>query len=226
MREVRIAENAGFCFGVKNAVATANKMLEDYSGKQLIMLGELTHNTHVVEELVQRGFKIVDSCAEVPEDSYVIIRAHGITPQEKQLLFNKSCHIFDCTCPFVNKIHNIVREQSLEGRNILVIGTKGHPEVVGICGEAINTEVAVISSIEELEQVRFPLENCCVVSQTTFSKETFDKIVKFIKKKFANIVFFDTICNTTVKRQREAAELAESSDVMLVLGSGHSSNTK
>ncbi len=226
MREIKIAENAGFCFGVKNAVETAERMIRDYRGNRLIMLGEITHNSLVVNGLLEGGFEIAEEAADVPEKSLVIVRAHGITPDEMRILEQKNCKIFDCTCPFVKKIHNIVREQSLSGKNIIVIGTKGHPEVVGICGEAVNSKVEVISSTEELDNVKFPIDNSCIVSQTTFSKETFDKIVKNIKNKFANITFFDTICNTTANRQREAAELSEVSDVMLVLGSSHSSNTK
>lgn len=226
MRQITVAQNAGFCFGVKNAVESAEKMLEDYKGQHLVMLGELTHNSLVVGDLVKKGFTIADTAEEVPPNSVVIIRAHGVTPDEISVLSKKQCTIVDCTCPFVSKIHKIVKEQSNEGRNVIVVGTKGHPEVVGICGEVTNSEVAVISSIEELENLNFPVENSCIVSQTTFSKETFDKIVIFIKNKFANVTFFDTICNTTCNRQKEAEELSDRSDVMLVIGSSHSSNTK
>lgn len=226
MRTITVAQNAGFCFGVKNAVETAEKMVNEYKGHQLVMLGELTHNSLVVDSLVKKGFTIANSASEVKENSVVIIRAHGVTPSELEILKTKNCTIIDCTCPFVSKIHKIVREQSEAGKNVIVVGTKGHPEVVGICGEVKNSKVEVISSIDELDDLKVQVTNSIIVSQTTFSKETFDKIVRFIKNKFANVTFFDTICNTTCNRQREAEELADKSDVMLVIGSSHSSNTK
>ncbi|MCQ2534569.1 MAG: 4-hydroxy-3-methylbut-2-enyl diphosphate reductase [Clostridia bacterium] len=226
MRTITVAQNAGFCFGVKNAVETAEKMVNEYKGHQLVMLGELTHNSLVVDSLVKKGFTIANNASEVKENSVVIIRAHGVTPSELEILKTKNCTIIDCTCPFVSKIHKIVREQSEAGKNVIVVGTKGHPEVVGICGEVKNSKVEVISSIDELDDLKVQVTNSIIVSQTTFSKETFDKIVRFIKNKFANVTFFDTICNTTCNRQREAEELADKSDVMLVIGSSHSSNTK
>ena len=226
MRTITVAQNAGFCFGVKNAVETAEKMVNEYKDHQLVMLGELTHNSLVVDSLVKKGFTIANDASEVKENSVVIIRAHGVTPSELEILKTKNCTIIDCTCPFVSKIHKIVREQSEAGKNVIVVGTKGHPEVVGICGEVKNSKVEVISSIDELDDIKVQVTNSIIVSQTTFSKETFDKIVRFIKNKFANVTFFDTICNTTCNRQREAEELADKSDVMLVIGSSHSSNTK
>ena len=228
---VRMAESSGFCFGVKHAVETAHKMLQDRaSGNitgELVMLGELIHNEIVLKELTDGGFIICKTAEEVPSGSTVLIRAHGVPPSEINILNSKGCTIVNCTCPFVGKIHKIVSQAASEGRNIIVTGGKGHPEVLGICGQAegYDVSVAVIGSVEEIDDISFPLDNCILVSQTTFSAEIFSQICAIIKNKIANICIFDTICSTTENRQKEAASLSEASDVMLVIGSGNSSNT-
>ena len=228
---VKTAESSGFCFGVKHAVSTAQKMLEDkVSGKgsgELVLLGELIHNEIVLKQLTDGGFIICNDASSVPSGSTVLIRAHGVPPSEMKILEDKGCEIIDCTCPFVSKIQKIVAKAAAEGKNIIVTGGKGHPEVLGICGQAegYDVKVAVISSVEEIDSVPFPLDNSILVSQTTFSAEIFAKICANIKNKIANNCIFDTICSTTENRQKEASSLACESDVMLVIGSGNSSNT-
>ena len=144
--KVITAKSAGFCFGVKNAVTTALKMASDNKdGERLIMLGELTHNEKVTEDLLSKGFEIINDAADVPEGSKVIIRAHGVTPEQKRLLAERQVQVFDCTCPFVEKIHKIVKDKASEGKRIILTGTPGHPEVEGIKGEAPDS-VTVISS--------------------------------------------------------------------------------
>ena len=228
---VETAKLSGFCFGVKHAVTTAQNMLEDKaSGKgsgDLVLLGELIHNEIVLKQLTDGGFIICNDASSVPDGSTVLIRAHGVPPSEKKILESKGCEIIDCTCPFVSKIQKIVAKAASEGKNIIVTGGKGHPEVLGICGQAdgFDVKVAVISSVEEIETIPFPLDNCILVSQTTFSAEIFANICANIKNKIANNCIFDTICSTTENRQKEASSLACQSDVMLVIGSGNSSNT-
>ncbi|SCW29996.1 4-hydroxy-3-methylbut-2-enyl diphosphate reductase [Ruminococcaceae bacterium YRB3002] len=228
---VRTAESSGFCFGVKHAVETAHRMLADRDDKvnsdNLVMLGELIHNEIVLKELTEGGFVICNSASEVPEGSVVLVRAHGVPPSEMRILEEKGCSVVDCTCPFVSKIHKIVAKAASEGKNIIVTGGKGHPEVLGICGyaEGYDVKVAVIGSVGELEEVPFAPESSILVSQTTFSAEEFNKICAIIKNKIANNCIFDTICSTTENRQKEAAKLASDSDVMLVIGSAASSNT-
>ena len=164
--KVTVAKSSGFCFGVKTAVAAAQEaVLNPPSGKPLVMLGDIVHNTMVVESLKKGGFTVVENASDVPEGAFVLIRAHGITPSEMDILRSRGCEVKDCTCPFVSKIHKIVRENALEGRNIIVTGGKGHPEVVGICGETYGTNVscAVISSPEELETLEFPLSSAILV---------------------------------------------------------------
>ena len=220
------AKSSGFCFGVRNAVDTAEKMiLNANKDETLIMLGELTHNEAVVNKLISGGFRIVEKASDVPEQSTVIIRAHGVTPVEKEILKNKNCKVFDCTCPFVQKIHNIVINETTNGKSVIIAGTKGHPEVVGICGEAPD-KVTVVSSVDEVAALNFDDKNTVLISQTTFSSEIFDSICAFVKNQIANNQIFGTICNTTTVRQSEAAQISAQVDVMIVIGSAHSSNTK
>lgn len=225
---VTIARSSGFCFGVKNAVTAAEEAVAAKAdGRKLVMLGEIVHNRYVVDKLLAGGFVICETAEEVPENSIVIIRAHGVTPEEIAILCSKNCEIRDMTCPFVSKIHKIVRENAQKGMNIIITGTQGHPEVTGILGEAEGTGVkcAVIKAPEDLDNLDFPLESAILISQTTFSSYMFEKICNTVKNKIEKINLFDTICITTESRQKEAASLSEISDSMIVIGSAHSSNT-
>lgn len=224
--KVITAKSAGFCFGVKNAVETAYKMASEAAGdERLVMLGELTHNEKVTEALLNEGFEIINDASDVPSGSKVIIRAHGVTPEQKSILADRNVTIFDCTCPFVEKIHKIVRDKAAEGKTIILTGTPGHPEVEGIRGESPDS-VHVISTPEELKELDFDPENTVLISQTTFSAEIFAQICANIENKIAKDQIFDTICNTTFSRQGEAMRISEQVDAMLVIGSSHSSNTK
>ena len=225
---ITVAKSSGFCFGVKNAVAAAEEAVSGIaSGKRLVMLGEIVHNRYVVDKLSEGGFEIFENAKDCPEGSVVIVRAHGVSPEEIRILKSRNCEIRDMTCPFVSKIHKIVRENALKGMNIIIAGTKGHPEVTGILGEAEGTGVkcAVIKAPEDLETLDFPLENAILISQTTFSSAMFEKICESVKNKIEKYNVFDTICITTESRQKEAASLSEHSDSMIVIGSAHSSNT-
>ena len=226
---ITVARSSGFCFGVKNAVSAAeNAVASSSDGKKLVMLGEIVHNRYVVDKLIEGGFVICEKADDCPPDSVVIIRAHGVTPEEISILESKGCEIRDMTCPFVSKIHKIVRENAEKGMNIIVAGTQGHPEVTGILGEAEGKGVkcAVIKAPEDLEGIDFPLESAILISQTTFSSEIFKKICQTVKNKIEKYNVFDTICITTESRQKEAASLSGLSDSMIVIGSAHSSNTR
>lgn len=221
-----MAKSAGFCFGVKNAVAKAYEMVSKrQDGDNLVMLGELVHNDKVTSELIDNGFCIIDRAEDVPSGSKVIIRAHGVTPQQKAILASKGVEIYDMTCPFVGKIHKIVKEEALSGNSIILTGTPGHPEVEGIRGEA-QENVRVISSAGELADIDIHPGKTVLISQTTFSTSEFSEICAIIKNKIANDKIFDTICNTTVARQSEVLRIAEQVDAMIIIGSAHSSNTK
>ncbi len=222
--KITSARSSGFCFGVDMAVRTAHESLKAYRPHMPIyMFGEITHNEKVVSELCAKGMILVHDVGEVKPESTVLIRAHGISPEIRRSLEAKSCEIIDCTCPFVTKIHEIVREKSAEGKRILIAGAPDHPEVLGIRGEAVNP-VTVIESAEELKDTQIESDTV-LIAQTTFSAAEFAKIRDIVKEKIANEQIFDTICNTTENRQREASALAAVSDCMIVIGSAASSNT-
>lgn len=225
--KITLAKTAGFCFGVDRAVNMVYGLLD--SGKRVSTLGPIIHNPQLVEELAQRGVKTVDAPEQCGEGSVLVIRSHGVPQSVFDTAEECGVQIADATCPFVAKIHKIVRERSKAGEVILVAGDREHQEVIGILGH-IKGEYYVFSSCEELENILENNENfqnkaVSVVSQTTFRKKTFEKCCKILKKVCTNAQIFDTICNATSVRQQEAEQLARTNDVMIVIGGRHSSNT-
>ena len=217
---VILAKNSGFCRGVRRAVDAA--MHAD--GRNTFVLGEIIHNKEVIESIEKRGVKSVGSLGEVPDGATVIFRSHGVPESFYGECERRGIKVLDCTCEFVRKTQNIVREQHALGKEIIIIGEPTHPEVVGLQGWCGNS-AHVISSVES------PLpdlvgKDVCVVSQTTFSVEKFEKIIENIKKqREKTVAVFKTICYTTIGRQSEAEEIAEKCDAVLVIGGLNSSNT-
>ena len=219
--KVTVAPSSGFCRGVSNAVDTAMRI--DPHGTYI--LGELIHNPVVTEQIARRGIRTVDDIGEVPDGATLILRSHGAGKAVYEECNVRNIRIVDCTCPFVKRTQNIVREYSEEGRQIAVIGERKHPEVAGICGWCDGD--AIVLDGEDDPQIRLLQgKNAVVVVQTTYSEQEFEKIIKNIKKVCGKTVeIFKTICYTTNKRQSEAAELSEKCDAMLVIGGLNSSNT-
>ncbi len=223
--KILLAKSSGFCFGVDQAVKAAYTILENPDRKMpTYMFGEITHNESVVNDLLSKGMILVDKVEDILPGSTVIIRTHGIPSYTREAIITKDCDLVDCTCPFVSKIHRLVKEADGNGKAILIAGAQGHPEVIGICGEA-SGKVHVIGSADELKNIDLNLADAVLVAQTTFSAEEFKKIREIVKNKIANEQIFDTICSTTENRQLEASILADTSDYMFVIGSGKSSNT-
>ncbi len=219
---VKLAKTAGFCYGVKRAVDEVYAAVE--SGEKICTLGKLIHNQQVVDDLESKGVKWYDSIEQVPDNTKVIIRTHGVGKAVYEQLKARNKSYTNLTCPFVEKIHKIVSKHYDEGFKIIIVGDKNHPEVIGINGWC-NNEALVLYDTETQVPSEFVNSPCCVVAQTTINKEKFVQIVQFIKKTCKDVQFFDTICNATTKRQEEAAQLAADSDVMLVVGGMESSNT-
>ena len=226
MREVITAKSAGFCFGVKRAV----DMVYDEAGKdnRVFTLGPIIHNEQVVKDLEKKGVKVLHSVNDIDEgaNTTVIIRSHGVSEEIVKKLEEKNVNIIDATCPFVSKIHKIVKKESQEGRTVVIVGSDNHPEGEGIKGWCVNKPV-VLESIEEAEKFTPDSEKkLCVVSQTTFNYKKFKDIVDILSKKSYDIDVMNTICNATEERQTEAGTIARQSDAMLVIGGKHSSNTQ
>ena len=224
--EVRIAENAGFCFGVKRAMKMAWDELENKEDDDIYSLGPLIHNKQAVDKYKEKGLVEIDSLDKIPKDSKLIIRSHGVGKNVYTDSESKNMDIIDTTCPFVKKIHDIVKEFSSKGYRIIVIGNANHPEIIGINGWCDN-EAIVINSEEEIDNNLFdPCDKYCVVSQTTANLEFFDKIVNMLKEKINNLTVKNTICFATKERQLSAIDLANEVDCMVVIGGKHSSNTQ
>ncbi|MDE7163987.1 MAG: bifunctional 4-hydroxy-3-methylbut-2-enyl diphosphate reductase/30S ribosomal protein S1 [Clostridiales bacterium] len=223
MLKVRVANNAGFCFGVKRAVDAAvnNAMCNTY------MLGDITHNRAVIDRLKLLGLKTVTSVDELPSGDGtggVIIRSHGADKKTYDFLRQKGFRVIDATCPFVAKIHDIVSKHYMAGYHIVIIGEAAHPEVQATDGWCDNTATIIDldSDLSELEAY----DKLCVVCQTTYDGKKFEKLSEKINKIHSKTVeIFDTICYTTYERQKEAVFLAKSSDTILVVGDRASSNT-
>lgn len=218
--KVILAKNSGFCMGVRRAVETAKKIY----GQGVYILGEIIHNESVTDEIKRLGTKIIDSPDEV-DNGTVIIRSHGVGKNVYDKLEAKGIKIIDCTCPFVLKIHNIVKKYHAEGYRIIITGEKDHPEVVGINGWCDNSATVIDEDYESL--ILDEGEKICLVSQTTFPETRFKKILDFFSKKtLKTLEVFETICYTTRERQEEAEILSKTCDAMVVVGGKHSSNTK
>jgi len=227
LKNLLVSESAGFCFGVSRSVKLAEETLEK-STKPCISLGELIHNDAVVKKLQARGLSVVSSAQEIPNNSCVVIRSHGISKNEYEILLDKGVEIVDATCPKVKRIHALVSEATEKGRIPVIIGAKDHPEVIAICGWCKDAEV--FSNAEEFESwLEEDAENChkpiTVVFQTTQTQNNLEEIKKILKKECTNCEVFDTICSATSIRQFDAAALSQKCGAMVVIGARHSANS-
>ena len=224
-----MAKTAGFCFGVKRAV----DMVYDNTNKtNIYTYGPIIHNEEVVRDLEERGVVVLNTLDDVKNAPVgtVIIRAHGILQEEYDVI--KACghEVVDATCPFVLKIHKIVKEASEKGETIIIVGDENHPEVRGIKSCALS-ECYVVNNSEEAQKLinydKFSEKRLCIVSQTTFNFNKFKDIVEiFTKNSYHNSNVLNTICNATEERQKEAALIAADVDAMIVIGGLNSSNTQ
>ncbi|CDC93802.1 4-hydroxy-3-methylbut-2-enyl diphosphate reductase [Roseburia sp. CAG:380] len=224
--EVTVAKSAGFCFGVKRAIDTVYQEIE--KGEQVFTLGPIIHNEQVVQELADKGVRVIHSLEELADikEGTVVIRSHGVSEKVIRQLEKYDIKIVDATCPFVSKIHRIVQQKYREGYRIVIIGSRTHPEVEGINGWCEDS-AAVLETVDEAENFRpDPQKKLCIVSQTTFNYKKFKDMVAIFEKKSYDILVMNTICNATEERQTEAGTIARQSDAMLVIGGKHSSNTQ
>lgn len=238
-----VAKTAGFCFGVRRAVDTVYEQLEripSTSSPKLFTLGEIIHNAQVVEELDSLGAVAVNSLEKLLELEEqlsqqnrpyipVIIRSHGVPKKVYEALDSRSIPYIDATCPNVKRIQKIVEEQP-EGTLVLIAGDAVHPEIQGIIGHC-NVTCVTFTSAKELAEftenhANLSKMNSVMVAQTTFNTSEWQKCVETAKNLYTNLKIFDTICKATLMRQTEAAQLAEVSDIMIVIGGRHSSNTQ
>ena len=223
--KVTVAKTAGFCFGVRRAVELTEGAAD--RGKTCT-LGELIHNSQVIEELAGRGVAVVDSPSDVPPETTAVIRSHGVGREVYRELQKRGIPYVDATCPFVEKIHRIVAEQPPQVL-VMIAGKREHPEVQGILGHCNGASIT-LRSAEELDnfirlQEDITTKPVILVAQTTFSMREWEKIAFSAKKVCTNLKVFDTICRATIERQKEALALSQNADAMVVIGGRQSSNT-
>ena len=226
--EIILAKSAGFCFGVQRAVDMA---YEQAVHREVYTFGPIIHNEEVIEDLKSKGVNIIEDLDELEgkSDCTVVIRSHGVEKKVYDDLNSRGIHVVDATCPFVKKIHNIVKNDSEAGRVIIIVGDPNHQEVKGIVGwcsgevHVVDSEEGALSLIDALSDESREIS---VVSQTTFNLNKFNNIVDIIRNKLYNVNVYETICNATAVRQKEAKEIASRVDAMIVIGGRNSSNTQ
>ncbi len=226
MKKLIVAESAGFCAGVERSVSLAETTLSRYG--EAVSYGELIHNKDEIARLEKLGLKTIDSIDDIPDNSVVIIRAHGIGREEQKALIDKNCTVVDGTCGKVKQVHRLAEKAENEGRKLIIIGDKNHPEVKGI--SAYCKDFVIFADSKELENwleadLARRNEPISLVFQTTQTKKVYNSCENLIKKLCTNVKMFDTICFATQTRQAEAAQLSADCDAVVVIGGKHSANS-
>lgn len=227
MSKVTVAESAGFCFGVDRAVKMVYSELE--KNTKVATLGPIIHNQDVVNDMKAKGARIINSVDELESDETVVIRSHGVGREIYEQIAAKGNRMLDATCPFVSRIHKIAAEKTKQGYFVLIAGDASHPEVQGIVGHCDENCLVFKDDFELKDFFEKKFKNLkkklAIVAQTTYNIVVWDECLNVIPKDDPDIEISDTICNATDTRQSDAAELAKASDIMLVVGGRHSSNT-
>ncbi len=219
--KILVAKDAGYCFGVRDAVNLAKKSGQDYEA--VYMLGDIVHNERVVSDLEKSGSVVVNSVDDIPEDKPVLFRAHGTDPKIWKDAQKKKLNIIDATCPLVTEIHEEIKILESENRKTIIIGDHGHDEVMGIAAQVKNP--IIISNVEEAQKIG-RLRKAGVVSQSTQMIENVQEIINVLMEKVYDLRFVNTICYPTRKNHTQVKELANISDMMIIIGSFTSANSK
>lgn len=224
MPKIIIADHAGTCFGVDNAIKIAFEATKRSNGDNLYILGELVHNPYIVKKLEESGVEMIDDYEELKDSDSVIIRAHGERKKVYDYCKKKNIRITDCTCPFVKRAQDFAMDLEEKGYQVVIIGDPEHPEVRGIV--AHTDHAIVVSNPEDVKNKIKKFGKIGVLSQTTQTLENFRMTVAEIVNRGKKLKIHNTICDATEKRQNAAMELAKKVDTMIVIGGKNSSNTK
>lgn len=225
--QIILANPRGFCAGVNMAIESLERSL-DYFGAPVFVYHEIVHNKYVVERFKSRGVVFVESINEVPEGSPLLYSAHGVSPQIRDEARSRRLQAIDATCPLVTKVHLEAVKYAKEGYTIILIGHEGHDEVIGTMGEAPERMI-LVETAEDVETLDLPPSTkVAYLTQTTLSVDDANMVIAALRKKFPQIANppKDDICYATQNRQEAIRELAGRADVVLVLGSQNSSNSK
>ena len=223
---IKLAETAGFCMGVKRAVDIVLDIAQKSRKRKIYTYGPLIHNPQTIDLLKKRGIVPINRIEDIdPADNAIlIIRAHGISPTERELIHNRGVTIIDATCPKVAHVQTIIKKHTARGYTTVIVGDREHPEVNGLLGYA--GEKGIVLSAES-EVAGLPEgEHLCVVAQTTQNTDEYDRIVTAIRARFPEAVIFNTICDSTERRQSEVKNLAGEADAMVIIGGKNSANTR
>ena len=219
--KILLAKDAGYCFGVRDAVNLAYDTAKDHG--EVYMLGTIVHNEKVVEDLSKSGTKVVDELVEVPSDKPILFRAHGTAPKVWDKANQKKLNIIDATCPLVTEIHDEIKKLEAEGRRTIIIGDHGHDEVVGIAAQV--KDPIILANVKEAKALR-KMKKVGVVSQSTQMIENVQEIINVLMQKVFDLRFVNTICFPTRRNHEQIKELATQCEVMIIIGSFTSANSK
>src|SRR3989338_11292970 len=247
--EIKVAKHAGFCFGVKKAIEIAEEVAQGNREKTYV-LGQLVHNEKVIKNLEDKGIIFVENINEIPQNAVTVLRAHGEPGTTYQILEQKSItkgkNLNDATCPLVTLVHNVAIKLKNNDYEVILFGKRNHPEAIGTSYHIRGNDTFVVENPEDYNEViehirKNNFEKIAIVSQTTMSvngyKQLIESINKNSKEKFEELhlslndlskkrVFVDTICNPTKQRQTDTEEIAKKAEIMIVVGSKNSSNSK
>jgi (E)-4-hydroxy-3-methyl-but-2-enyl pyrophosphate reductase len=222
MKKITRADYSGFCFGVKRAIEkTCEAVADKKADEEIYTGGPLIHNKAVTDELEKKGVRIIYNLDEAEDNATVIIRSHGEPESFYKKAADRGVKLIDATCPFVEKIHTLVKKAHDDGYTVVIAGDKNHPEVIGINGWCDNSAI-VVETADEASKITS--DRVFVVAQTTVTEEIFNEVCRNINAK--ECITRNTICNATIKRQESCIELAKKSDIMVIIGSKNSSNTQ
>lgn len=219
--KILIAKDAGYCFGVRDAVNKAYDAAKEHG--EVYMLGTIVHNERVIDNLDKAGAKVVQSIDDVPDGKTLLFRAHGTSPELWEKVSKRNLKFVDGTCPLVTEIHEEIKQLDAEGRKTIIIGDHGHDEVVAIAAQV--DKPIIISNLEEAKQLR-KIKKAGVVSQSTQMIENVQEIINVLMEKVFDLRFINTICFPTRRNHQQIKELANICDVMIVIGSYTSANSK
>jgi 4-hydroxy-3-methylbut-2-enyl diphosphate reductase len=227
IKKVVLAKPRGFCAGVDRAIDVVNMALQIY-GSPVYVRKEIVHNKYVIRSLAAKGAVFVDELEDIPNGAVAIFSAHGVSPEVRAIASAKNLKIIDATCPLVTKVHTEAVRYANENRTIILVGHAGHEEVIGTMGE-VPGRIQLVGSVEEAEKVQVPdPERVAVTTQTTLGVDDANVIIEVLRRRFPKLItpLSDDICYATQNRQTAVKILAEDADLVLVLGSANSSNSR
>jgi 4-hydroxy-3-methylbut-2-enyl diphosphate reductase len=219
--KIYIAEEAGFCFGVKRALKIINQLNE--KRQEIQIYGQLIHNRTVLDQLEAKGIDTIDTLDQWTPQKTLVIRTHGIPKQEEEKLKEQGIGYVDATCPLVKKLHRIIGKLNKKKAQIVIIGNKNHPEIIAAKSYANNA--VVINSRAEAQKIK-KTDSLSVIAQTTLDTDHFEEIVSYLAGKAEKLDVYNTICNATITRQQALKKLAPEVDFVVVVGGKNSSNTR